>query len=71
MVWRVLGSSKIAFVHTVTPSILLALSPTILPFWLPPFVLVLRGISQRPVNVHHDASSTGSAIAIIVVVLAS
>jgi hypothetical protein len=61
--WRVLGSSKIAFALSVTPSILLA--------WLLPFVLVLRGISQRPVNVHHGALSTGSAVAIIGVVLAS
>jgi hypothetical protein len=71
MVWQVLGSLKIAFALSVTPSILLALSPAILPFWLPPFVLVLRGVSQRPVDVHHGASSTGSAVAVIMVVLAS
>ena len=60
-----------AFALSVTPWILLTLSLAILMFWLPPFVLVLRGVSQRLVDVHHGVSSTGSVMAVIMVVVAS
>ncbi len=73
MVWQVLGSSKMAFALSVTPPIFLALSPAILPFWLPPFALVssaLIGINQRPVEVHLGALRMGFSMAFIVVVVA-
>jgi hypothetical protein len=70
MIWEILGSLKMAFTLSVSPWILLALSLAILTFWVPPFVLVSRGVSQRPVDVHRGALSMGSARAVIEVVVA-
>ena len=74
MVWRVLGSSKMAFALSDTPPILLGLSLSILPYWWPSFSLFPSAsscMSQRPVEVHLGASKTGFSDTDIVVVVAS